>query len=142
MSEQPPSEHPPASSPPVGEGPPNAAGFANGAAPRTRGGAVLTGIALVVALLALGAAGWQWYYTRDHIDRIRQELAQRLGEGDARNKEALDTASATREALRELRTQVATLESGLAESQNQQVALEAMYPQLARSSDEWALAEI
>ena len=34
------------------------------------------------------------------------------------------------------------LESRLAESQNQQIALEALYQELSRNRDEWAYAEI
>jgi uroporphyrin-3 C-methyltransferase len=46
------------------------------------------------------------------------------------------------EGLREAQAKLALLESRLAESQNQQAALEALYRELAPSRDEWALTEI
>jgi uroporphyrin-3 C-methyltransferase len=44
--------------------------------------------------------------------------------------------------LREVQAKLTLLESRLAESQNQQAALEALYRELAPSRDEWALTEI
>src|SRR5688572_15272440 len=104
--------------------------------------AVPVGVLLALAFVALGIVGWQWYDTRNQVSALEQELARRLAEGDARNKEALAAAQEVRKRTHELDVQVATLEGGLAESQNQQVALEALYQQLSRSSDQWALAEI
>ena len=104
--------------------------------------AVPVGVLLAVAFAALGIVGWQWYDTRNQVSALEQELARRLAEGDARNKEALAAAQEVRKRTHELEVQVTTLEGGLAESQNQQVALEALYQQLSRSSDQWALAEI
>jgi uroporphyrin-3 C-methyltransferase len=46
------------------------------------------------------------------------------------------------EGLREAQAKLTLLESRLAESQNQQAALEALYRELAPSRDEWALTEI
>ncbi len=97
---------------------------------------------IALVCLALLLLGWQWYDARMRIAALQEELARRLAEGATSNKEAMATANEARAALRELTGKVETLESGLAESQNQQVALEALYQQLSRSSDEWALAEI
>ncbi|RPI40742.1 MAG: hypothetical protein EHM59_21420, partial [Betaproteobacteria bacterium] len=97
---------------------------------------------VLLALAALGVVGWQWYDTRQQVGALQDELARRLAEGEARNKEALATARQTRSTVAELAGRVDTLEGGLAESQNQQVALEALYQQLSRNTDEWALAEI
>jgi len=103
---------------------------------------VHVGLLAAVLLAAIAIVVWQWYDTRNQVAALEQELARRLTEGDARNQEAVRTAENVRTRQRELETQVGTLESRLAESQNQQVALEALYQQLSRSSDEWALAEI
>jgi uroporphyrin-III C-methyltransferase len=97
---------------------------------------------LAVAFAALAIVGWQWYDNRVQVSALKDELARRLAEGETRNKQAVTTASDSRAAVRELETKVETLENGLAESQNQQVALEALYQQLSQNSDEWALAEI
>ncbi len=95
-----------------------------------------------VVILALGAIGFQWYDSRNQISSLQQELARRLAEGEARNKEALGAVQESRVRLKEYGAKLESLEGGLAESQNQQVALEALYQQLSRSSDEWALSEI
>jgi uroporphyrin-3 C-methyltransferase len=101
-----------------------------------------TGILLIFALLALTIMGWQWYDSRTEAQQLRDELARRLSEGDARIKDAATVARESHSVVRELGGKVETLESGLAESQNQQLALEALYQQLSRGSDEWALVEI
>lgn len=101
-----------------------------------------TGILLTFAVIALGVMGWQWYDSRTQSAQLRDELARRLSEGDARNRDAIAAARESHAGVRELREKVETLEGGLAESQNQQVALETLYQQLSRGSDEWALVEI
>ncbi|MCC6532204.1 MAG: uroporphyrinogen-III C-methyltransferase [Burkholderiales bacterium] len=119
---------------------PPAAAAPAGAPGGSRG--VALGWLLAFALAALAIVGWQWYDTRVQAAALKDELARRLAEGEARNKEALGTAQDASKLVRELEAKVETLEGGLAESQNQQVALEALYQQLSRNSDEWALAEI
>jgi uroporphyrin-3 C-methyltransferase len=109
---------------------------------RDRVGSVSKGVLLAVIFAAGGIVAWQWYDTRNQVAALEQELALRLTEGDTRNKLALETVQELRARVRELEGQVSTVESGLAESQSQQVALEALYQQLSRGSDEWALAEI
>jgi uroporphyrin-3 C-methyltransferase len=51
-------------------------------------------------------------------------------------------AEQLRDATREAGAKIATLEAKLAESQSQQIALEALYQELSRNRDEWAYAEI
>lgn len=97
---------------------------------------------VVVSLTALGIVGFQWYDSRNQIAALREDVAQRLAEGETRGKEALAAAQEARTQLKTFGTKLEGLENGLAESQNQQVALEALYQQLSRNSDEWALAEI
>lgn len=98
--------------------------------------------AALIALLALGVVGFQWYDSRMQVAMLKEELARRLADGDTRNKEAITAAQEAQSRLKDYAAKVESLESGLAESQNQQVALEAMYQQLSRNSDEWALSEI
>ena len=101
-----------------------------------------SGLLVAIAVLAVIVIGWQWYDSRAQVAALKGELAQRLAEAEIRNKEASNTARDSRDRVRELSGKVEALESGLADSQNQQVALEALYQQLSRHSDEWALAEI
>jgi uroporphyrin-3 C-methyltransferase len=140
MSEQPTSEQPTPPRPPADAGVPSSGDPR--ARPRRERARAGIGVLLAVVFAAIAVIGWQWYDTRNQIAGLEQELARRLSEGDARNKQALETVQQQGLRIRELESQVSTLESGLAESQNQQVALEALYQQLSRGSDEWALAEI
>lgn len=93
-------------------------------------------------LVALGVVGFQWYDARNQAAALKEELARRLAEGEARGKEAAAAVMEARTQLKAFGTRLDTLEGGLAESQNQQIALEALYQQLSRNSDEWALSEI
>jgi len=96
----------------------------------------------VLAFAALAVVGFQWYDSRMQVAALKEELARRLAEGDTRSKEAIAAVTNAQTRLKEYEAKLEGLEGGLAESQNQQVALEAMYQQLSRSSDEWALSEI
>jgi uroporphyrin-3 C-methyltransferase len=96
-------------------------------------------LALVGAVLVVA---WQWVDTRSQIGALREELARRLRDSDSEAKESLLLAKQAQETLRESQAKLALLENRVAESQNQQVALEALYQELSRSRDEWALAEI
>lgn len=108
------------------------------------GGRLGIGLALValIACIALGVAAWQTYAGRLEIDGLRQELAKRLADVDAQAKAGRIAAEQLREAAREASVKIGVLESKLAESQSQQIALEALYQDLSRNRDEWAFAEI
>jgi uroporphyrin-3 C-methyltransferase len=97
---------------------------------------------LLVLLAATAVVGWQWYDTRSRIDAIREELGQRLRTSDSTAAESLVLARQALEGAREAQGKLSVLENKIAESQSQQVALEALYQELSRSHDEWALAEI
>jgi len=97
---------------------------------------------VAVALVALGLIAWQWVDTRQQFNALEQNLGKRLGELDSRNKESHIFASQAREDTREALVKLGLLEQKLTESQNQQVALEALYQELSKNRDEWVLAEI
>lgn len=111
------------------------------AVPAVRRGA-LPALALLVALAALGFSGYQWYQDRSSDNVLRRELAQRLAGMEEQNKDAGARVLQAMAALREAEIKVGVLEAKLAESQNQQVALEALYQELSRNRDEWAFADI
>jgi uroporphyrin-3 C-methyltransferase len=100
------------------------------------------GMAALLALVALGIALWQMQSTRQELDGLRQELARRLSEVDAQTRASRIAGDQLREATREAAVKLGVLESKLAESQSQQIALEALYQDLSRNRDEWAYAEI
>jgi uroporphyrin-III C-methyltransferase len=95
-----------------------------------------------VALIALALSLWQWWDNRQQYTSLQQELARRLSEADGTLKQNSLVAEQANDTAREAQSKVATLESKLADSQNQQVALEAMYQELSRNRDEWSLTEI
>ncbi len=97
---------------------------------------------LAAIILAAALATVFWLDARQRIDATQQELARRLRdiEGDAR--EARSVARQSEQAQHETRARLGQLEAKLVESQNQQVALEALYQDLSRNRDEWQLAEI
>jgi uroporphyrin-3 C-methyltransferase len=91
---------------------------------------------------AIAALCWQWYDGRSQIGAIREEVALRLRASDGTAGESLMLAKQANEAVREAQAKLALVENKIAESQSQQLALEALYQELSRSRDEWALAEI
>lgn len=98
--------------------------------------------ATAIAVVALALAVWQWADARRDAAGLRAELAQRLGESEARARETRLTAEAVRNAQRDADSRLGMLEARLLEAQNQRVALESLYQELARNRDEWVLAEI
>jgi uroporphyrin-3 C-methyltransferase len=96
-------------------------------------------LALVIAVVVVC---WQWYDTRSQIAASREELALRLRASDSAAGESLVLAKQAQESVREAQAKLTLIENKIAESQSQQLALEALYQELSRSRDEWALAEI
>ncbi|OGA27124.1 MAG: hypothetical protein A3F77_02960 [Betaproteobacteria bacterium RIFCSPLOWO2_12_FULL_67_28] len=101
--------------------------------------AVLAGVGLALALAFTTAL---WWDTRGRIGSTQEELARRLRDIEAESRGARLAARESQEAVRLAQAKLAALEARLAESQSQQLALEALYQELSRSRDEWHLAEI
>jgi uroporphyrin-3 C-methyltransferase len=101
-------------------------------------------LALVALLAAAAAALGLWHWREDEVRTraLREELARRLAALEAQGREAGEGAAEAQRALAEVRSRLATLEERLAESQSQQIALEALYQELSRDRDEWAFVEI
>ena len=95
---------------------------------------------LAVVLIAIVVA--QWIDTRLEVSNLQQELARRLGEGDAVAREGRTLARQNQEAMAALQAKVGALEAKLAETQSQAVALEAMYQEISSTRDERLLAEV
>ncbi len=99
-------------------------------------------MAMGIAAFAVALFAWQWYDSRSEINALRQELARKLADADTETKKGRLIAEQVREAVAETQIKLGVLESRLAESQGQQIALEALYQDLSRNRDEWAYAEI
>ncbi|HZM46297.1 MAG TPA: uroporphyrinogen-III C-methyltransferase [Burkholderiales bacterium] len=98
--------------------------------------------AFLIAAAALAVAAWQWHDSRGQLRAIKQELGKRLSETDTQSKESRIVTEQVREAVADAQVKLGVLEARIAESQNQQIALEALYQELSRNRDEWAYAEI
>lgn len=103
---------------------------------------MLSATAVVLALLGLLLLAWQWYDSRSTVEGLRQDVARRIAEADVLNKGSREVADQAREASTEAQVKLGVLESRLAESQSQQIALETLYQELSRNRDEAAFAEI
>src|SRR5919108_5014083 len=108
------------------------------AAPRARMPLLL----LIAIALAVGVATLFWLDARSRITATQEELARRLRDIEHDAREARSIARQSQEAMREAQVKVLQLESRLAESESQRLALEALYQELSRNRDEWQLAEI
>lgn len=100
------------------------------------------GLSMAVALSALLVALWQWSDGRREVAGLRAELARKLAEADASSRETRLTAESVRNSQRDADSRLGMLEARLLEAQNQRVALESLYQELARNRDEWVIAEI
>ncbi|SEK97076.1 uroporphyrinogen-III C-methyltransferase [Nitrosovibrio tenuis] len=97
---------------------------------------------LILILILAPVIAWQWYDTRNQIAGLQHELAKRLAEADASGKESRNIAGEAAETGRRAEMKLSLLEAKLAESQNQQLALEALYQELTRNRDEATLEEV
>jgi uroporphyrin-3 C-methyltransferase len=96
----------------------------------------------IFAIIVIAVMAWQWYDTRNQIGDLQHELAKRLADADALGKETRHLATEGTEVGRRLDTKLSLLEAKLAESQSQQLALEALYQELTRTRDEATLEEV
>ncbi len=109
--------------------------------PRRSSSAVaVAALALAVAALIAGL-GFAWN-TYDRMSQLEAQLARRMGEFDAASREARAAAKAANDALSDLGNRLGALETRAQEAQSQQLALTAMYQDLARSQDERVVADI
>jgi len=120
---------------------PSPPGPPSDASPRTgrQGGRRLFAVALIVLAAVIAAL---WLDTRGRIGATQEELAKRLRDIETESREARSLARQAQEGLRDAQAKIGALETRFAESQNQQLALETLYQELARNRDEWQLAEI
>jgi len=99
-------------------------------------------VAMLVAVLALAAAAWSWSDSRERIRDLKTELGRRLAESGKDVNESVLLARNADDAMRQVGEKVARIESQMATSQQQQLALESLYKDLAQGRDQWTLAEI
>ena len=99
-------------------------------------------VAMLVAVLALAAAAWSWSDSRERIRDLKTELGRRLADSGKDVNASVLLARNADDAMRQVSERVAHIESQMATSQQQQLALESLYKDLAQGRDQWTLAEI
>lgn len=95
-------------------------------------------LALIVAALACAL----WWSSHVRLQAVERELARRIQAIDSSGAESHLLAKQASDQVVALQTRVGVLESKLNESQSQQASLEQLYQDLARTRDDWALAEV
>jgi uroporphyrin-3 C-methyltransferase len=99
-------------------------------------------LALLISLVLAAVMAWQWFDSRNRIAELQQEFAKSLADTVGIIKDNRAIVKDSQDALRETQVKLGLLESKLAQSQSQQVALENLYQELSRNSDEWAFAQV
>ncbi|MBU0752877.1 MAG: uroporphyrinogen-III C-methyltransferase [Gammaproteobacteria bacterium] len=139
-----PSENSALLSPPAPEtadaGAPDPAPAARATAGKSGVRMLIVGIA-AIAVLAVALAGAQWFDTRSRLATVQEELAKRLSASDGQARDAAAIGRQNHETLQTLQAKVGALEAKLAESQSQQLALEALYQELSKSREESIVTE-
>lgn len=98
--------------------------------------------ALAIALLALSLAGWQWWQTRAELETMRVEVSQRLTSANDAAQASRILSQQSADNSRDMAIRLGEIQAKLADTQNQQLALEAVYRDMSKSRDEWTLADI
>lgn len=106
------------------------------------GGGRLLGLALLLLVIIAGWFGWQWYEGRLESNAMRQELAQKLADADAKALADRRAAEQAREAISAVQEKLDALESRLGETEAQQATLESLTRELSRNRDDWTVTEI
>ncbi|TCJ11950.1 hypothetical protein EZJ19_13370 [Parasulfuritortus cantonensis] len=99
-------------------------------------------LALILAVLAFATTGGVFWYMQMRMQDLEVQLARRIGQFDTSSQEARAAAKEARASIENVVARIGALETKALETQNQQLALEAMYQDIARSQDERLLADI
>ena len=98
-------------------------------------------IALCIAVLAILLLAWQWLDNRQRYTALELTLSQRLNEFDTRNRESQLLAKKAEESGTQSSARITVIEQKLAESQNQQEALQTLYQEFTNNRDERIVSE-
>ncbi|HVL75685.1 MAG TPA: uroporphyrinogen-III C-methyltransferase [Noviherbaspirillum sp.] len=99
---------------------------------------VLFGAVILLAALLLA----QWWVSQREISGLREDVAQRLRTGETAQTEARVVLKSLQDDIKGVHAKVNVIESRQSEAQAQQLALEQLYQELARTRDDWTLSEI
>lgn len=99
-------------------------------------------LALLIAVLAMLLAGWQWYETRQRLADNEQQVSRRLAEAAAASQEERGAQKQLREQIDALQGKLGAFEGKLDEYQGQSAALQTLYENISRSREEATLLEV
>lgn len=98
--------------------------------------------ALLLAAATLALAAWAWFGSREQGRELQTELGRRLADSGSEVQEARLLARNADDAVRLVAERLSQVESHVANAQQQQLSLEALYKDLSQGRDQWTLAEI
>src|SRR5262245_9566749 len=97
------------------------------------------------ALIALALAGFVlalWIDTRNRMRDLQQDVVHKLAEVESHERDSRQAATQARDTARDLEYRLGVMESHMAETQGQRLAVESLYQELTRNRDERVLAEV
>ena len=97
---------------------------------------------MIAAIGAIALLVVVWFDTRHELNRIRDDVAQRLQNAEIESRESKAAARDAQEGVREAQGKLSVLEARIAEAQGQQIALQQLYQELSRSRDDALLTQI
>lgn len=98
--------------------------------------------AMILVIFALILLTWQWLSTRHRFNEIEQSLSVKLETYQTLNQQSLAMAKRAEERSAQANKRTVILEQKLAESRDQQEALQTLYTQLAENREATAVAEV
>ncbi|HSG93543.1 MAG TPA: uroporphyrinogen-III C-methyltransferase [Methylotenera sp.] len=96
----------------------------------------------ILVIAAISTLAWQWLNTRHKFNEIELTLSHKLDQYQLVNKQSLALAKQAEERSTQANMRTIVLEQKLAESRDQQEALQTLYTQLAESRETSAVAEV
>ena len=98
--------------------------------------------ALAMALIALLIVAWQWIQTRHSVKQLEKALTERLEDFNGVNQQSLALAKNADDRSSSAIARASLLEQKLAESMDQQEALQTLYTELANNQEERVISEV
>ena len=93
---------------------------------------------VIVLLVAIAL----WFLAANRLDRSEREFARRIQDDGIASRAAQTVAQQAQDQALATATKLGAVEARVADSQSQQASLEQLYADLARTRDDWALAEV
>jgi len=97
---------------------------------------------MILVIIAILTLAWQWLNTRHRFNEIEKSLSFKLEEYHTLNQQSLALAKQAEERSTQANARTVILEQKLAESRDQQEALQTLYTQLAENREATAVAEV